>query len=129
MWSWGEEMMNDIREGTIGKVGHENGAKNVEVHDGVQLALVDSEICVNKESGERVLKEVQNVMMKENVRGKENVALIINKGVECVVDKAFWRQIWKLPILPKYRAFMWRACEGILPTVCSLQSRGVMLND
>ncbi|KAF7812259.1 RNase H family protein [Senna tora] len=37
-------------------------------------------------------------------------------GVECVEDKSFWQKIWKLPILPKYRVFLWRACLGILPT-------------
>ncbi|KAL0002033.1 hypothetical protein SO802_015814 [Lithocarpus litseifolius] len=35
-------------------------------------------------------------------------------------DKKFWNKMWKLPIPPKVRNFMWRTCSDILPTSANL---------
>ncbi|KAF7835634.1 reverse transcriptase [Senna tora] len=185
-------MMSDKRGEGLDNGGYEQGAKSANSHDGDQLSLVVTEEYVSSVSDVNILKEVQNIMGKENVapsskkcktwkrekNGREvkrnssytwqglmagrdilkqhlircigdgrqtriwedpwipgrlwleNGALLeLISGVECVVDKVFWQKIWKLPILPKYRVFMWRACLGILPTANALQSRGVMVDD
>ncbi|KAF7832106.1 putative ribonuclease H protein [Senna tora] len=44
-------------------------------------------------------------------------------------DSAFWKQLWKLPILPRYKNFMWRALLDILPTYAALCRRGVHVVD
>ncbi|KAF7807751.1 hypothetical protein G2W53_039912 [Senna tora] len=43
------------------------------------------------------------------------------------VHSDFWRRMWKLPVLPKHKNFLWRACVGILPTCVALKNRGVEL--
>ena len=40
-------------------------------------------------------------------------------------DKKFWNKMWKLPIPPKVRNFMWRACSDILPTSANLCRRRI----
>ena len=40
-------------------------------------------------------------------------------------EKKFWNKMWKLPIPPKVRNFMWRACSDILPTSANLCRRRV----
>ncbi|KAF7827221.1 uncharacterized protein G2W53_018385 [Senna tora] len=41
----------------------------------------------------------------------------------------FWKRIWKLPITSRYKVFLWRACLGIIPTVDSLERRGMVINE
>ncbi|KAF7814275.1 putative ribonuclease H protein [Senna tora] len=41
----------------------------------------------------------------------------------------FWKHLWKLPIISKYKVFLWRACRGILPTVEALEGRGMEINE
>ncbi|KAF7824834.1 uncharacterized protein G2W53_022978 [Senna tora] len=45
------------------------------------------------------------------------------------VGSGFWKHLWKAPVLPKYKAFLWRACLGILPTSAALARRGVEVED
>ncbi|GMN71032.1 hypothetical protein TIFTF001_055907 [Ficus carica] len=40
-------------------------------------------------------------------------------------DALWWRKLWRLPIPPKARLFVWRAFHEILPTMVSLKSREV----
>ncbi|GMN74812.1 hypothetical protein TIFTF001_052466, partial [Ficus carica] len=40
-------------------------------------------------------------------------------------DALWWRKLWRLPIPPKARLFVWRAFHEILPTMVSLRSRGI----
>ena len=42
-----------------------------------------------------------------------------DKEGECSLlgwDKKFWKFLWSLSLPLKIKAFMWRACVGILPT-------------
>ncbi|KAF7826654.1 ribonuclease H [Senna tora] len=41
------------------------------------------------------------------------------------IPSDFWRKLWKLPVLPKHKSFIWRACVGILPTCVALKNKGV----
>ncbi|KAF7843907.1 retrotransposon protein, putative, unclassified, expressed [Senna tora] len=41
----------------------------------------------------------------------------------------FWKRLWKLLIISKYKSFLWRACRGILPTVEALEGRGMEINE
>lgn len=36
-----------------------------------------------------------------------------------------WNKLWKLQVPPKVKLFIWRAFNGILPTMLSLKSGGV----
>lgn len=36
-----------------------------------------------------------------------------------------WEEIWKLPVPPKIRMFLWRACNGILPNKVELFRRRI----
>ncbi|KAF7832262.1 putative ribonuclease H-like domain, reverse transcriptase zinc-binding domain-containing protein [Senna tora] len=38
----------------------------------------------------------------------------------CVRDD-FWKRLWKLPIMPKYKSFIWRVCLDILPACVALK--------
>ncbi|KAF7809060.1 uncharacterized protein G2W53_035803 [Senna tora] len=41
----------------------------------------------------------------------------------------FWKRLWKLPMLSRYKVFLWRACWGIVPTVETLERRGMEINE
>ncbi|KAF7827257.1 putative RNA-directed DNA polymerase [Senna tora] len=41
------------------------------------------------------------------------------------IGAGFWKRLWKIPVLPKHKAFLWRTCLGILPTCSALARRGV----
>ncbi|KAF7845416.1 uncharacterized protein G2W53_002321 [Senna tora] len=41
----------------------------------------------------------------------------------------FWKRLWKLPIISKYKVFLWRACLGIVPTIETLEHRGMSINE
>ncbi|KAF7843501.1 F-box protein CPR1-like [Senna tora] len=41
----------------------------------------------------------------------------------CSVPDGFWKSIWNLPLLSRYKLFMWRACVGIIPCVGALRQR------
>ncbi|KAF7842034.1 putative ribonuclease H-like domain, reverse transcriptase zinc-binding domain-containing protein [Senna tora] len=45
------------------------------------------------------------------------------------VSDGFWKHLLKLPVLPKHKAFLWRACLGILPTNYALAKRGVEIDE
>ena len=36
-----------------------------------------------------------------------------------------WSSIWAVPVQPKVKLFIWRACEAILPTQTNLFDKGV----
>ncbi|KAF7826638.1 putative RNA-directed DNA polymerase [Senna tora] len=40
-----------------------------------------------------------------------------------------WRRLWKMPIISRYKVFLWRACLSIIPTVESLERRGMIINE
>ncbi|KAF7825156.1 putative RNA-directed DNA polymerase [Senna tora] len=40
-----------------------------------------------------------------------------------------WKKLWKLPIISRYKVFLWRACLGIIPTVESLERRGMIISE
>ncbi|KAF7839903.1 reverse transcriptase [Senna tora] len=41
----------------------------------------------------------------------------------------FWKRLWKLPMLSRYKVFLWRVCWGIIPTVETLERRGIEINE
>ncbi|KAF7815776.1 ribonuclease H [Senna tora] len=41
----------------------------------------------------------------------------------------FWKRLWKLSILSRYKVFLWRACLGIIPAIESLEKRGMNINE
>ncbi|KAF7824011.1 ribonuclease H [Senna tora] len=41
------------------------------------------------------------------------------------LDPSFWKLIWRLPMLSRFKVFMWRTCLVILPTVDALERRGM----
>ncbi|KAF7802804.1 putative MULE transposase domain-containing protein [Senna tora] len=41
----------------------------------------------------------------------------------------FWKRLWKLPIISRYKVFLWRACRGILPTVELLEERDMDIDE
>ncbi|KAF7830925.1 ribonuclease H [Senna tora] len=47
----------------------------------------------------------------------------------CDVPVGFWRNMWKLPLLSRFKAFMWRACHNIIPTIEVLERRGVQIDE
>ncbi|VFQ74351.1 unnamed protein product [Cuscuta campestris] len=48
---------------------------------------------------------------------------------EALLDPSFscWGRLWKIPVAPKVRVCLWRAVRGILPTLCTLISKGLEL--
>ena len=38
-----------------------------------------------------------------------------------------WSLLWKLPVPPKIRSFMWRALKGVLPTADNLRRRMIQV--
>ncbi|KAF7825250.1 retrotransposon protein, putative, unclassified [Senna tora] len=57
----------------------------------------------------------------------QNISLTPELNV--VADGPFWRKMWKLPILPRYKNFFWRACLDILPTASALSRRGMQVKE
>ncbi|KAF7814857.1 PIF1-like helicase [Senna tora] len=53
----------------------------------------------------------------------QNISL--TPGLNVDAEGTFWKKMWKLPILPRYKNFFWRACLDILPTASALTRRGV----
>ncbi|KAF7813157.1 uncharacterized protein G2W53_034133 [Senna tora] len=47
----------------------------------------------------------------------------------CDVPTAFWKSMWKLPVLSRFKVNFWRACLGIIPTLDALEKRGVLINE
>ncbi|KAF7806412.1 reverse transcriptase [Senna tora] len=47
----------------------------------------------------------------------------------CDVPTSFWKSVWKLPILSRYKVMFWRACLGIIPTIDELERRGMVINE
>ncbi|KAF7836704.1 ribonuclease H [Senna tora] len=47
----------------------------------------------------------------------------------CVVPESLWKSIWKLPILSRFKVFLWRACLDIIPTIDVLERRGMVINE
>lgn len=47
-------------------------------------------------------------------------------GATSGLDNLNWKEIWSLPIPPKIRMFLWRACSGILPHKAELFRRHVL---
>ncbi|KAF7822782.1 ribonuclease H [Senna tora] len=41
----------------------------------------------------------------------------------------FWKRLWKLPLLSRYKVFLWRVCWGVIPTVEALEHRGMEINE
>ncbi|KAF7843842.1 uncharacterized protein G2W53_000747 [Senna tora] len=52
----------------------------------------------------------------------------ITPGTLITVEEKFWKRIWKLPLMPKYKVFIWRVCLDILPTAGALSGRGVNID-
>ncbi|KAF7808456.1 protein SRG1-like [Senna tora] len=77
-----------------------------------------------------------------NPKGFVTVKLCYNRvmeagwrDVELVKDSAgwvregFWKRIWKLSLMPKYKSFIWRVCLDILPSCVALNERGMEIDD
>ncbi|KAF7842138.1 hypothetical protein G2W53_004436 [Senna tora] len=47
----------------------------------------------------------------------------------CKVPSVLWKSIWKLPVLSRFKVFLWRMCLDILPTVEALERRGMLIED
>ncbi|KAF7809749.1 retrotransposon protein, putative, unclassified [Senna tora] len=47
----------------------------------------------------------------------------------CDVSAELWKSLWKLPVLSRFKTFLWRACLDILPTVDALERRGMSILD
>ncbi|KAF7818150.1 retrotransposon protein, putative, unclassified [Senna tora] len=41
----------------------------------------------------------------------------------------FWKRLWKLKTISRYKVFLWRACLGIIPTIEALEQRGMSINE
>lgn len=50
------------------------------------------------------------------------------QGATSGVGNLNWKEIWNLPIPPKIRVFLWRACSGILPHKAELFRRHICSN-
>ncbi|KAF7826659.1 Zinc finger, CCHC-type [Senna tora] len=80
-------------------------------------------------------KGVGGIVLASEVRDKEDeretrvLKEIRVNECERRVGSGFWKHLWKAPVLPKYKAFLWRACLGILPTSAALARRGVEVED
>ncbi|KAF7832068.1 reverse transcriptase [Senna tora] len=77
----------------------------------IRKALLQYKLCYNR---------------KMELRWKE-VDLVKNI-VGCVRD-GFWKRLWKLPIMPKYKSFIWRVCLDILPSCVALNERGMEVDE
>ncbi|KAF7826721.1 ribonuclease H [Senna tora] len=53
----------------------------------------------------------------------------VGLDVDCESVKNFWKRLWKLPINSRYKVFLWRVCWGILPTIESLEHRGMRIDE
>ncbi|KAF7806386.1 uncharacterized protein G2W53_038547 [Senna tora] len=47
----------------------------------------------------------------------------------CEVPTAFWKSVWKLPILSRYKVLFWRAYIGVIPTIEALGKRGIHIDE
>lgn len=75
----------------------------------------------------------ENKSQTFSVRTVYQVALCIFRRASAVHsrawdDKQIWNRLWKLPILPKVRNFVWRVCSNILPTRANLYRRKVHID-
>ncbi|KAF7836787.1 uncharacterized protein G2W53_011646 [Senna tora] len=49
--------------------------------------------------------------------------------IDAEATSRFWKRLWKLPILSRYKLFLWRVCWGIIPTIETLENRGMSINE
>ncbi|KAF7814531.1 uncharacterized protein G2W53_028500 [Senna tora] len=49
--------------------------------------------------------------------------------IDAETTSKFWKRLWKLPMLSRYKVFLWRACWGIIPTVETLDRRDMEINE
>ncbi|KAF7807932.1 putative ribonuclease H protein At1g65750 family [Senna tora] len=49
----------------------------------------------------------------------------LTPGLFCDVPTSFWKSVWKLPILSRFKVMFWRACLGIIPRIDELERRGM----
>ncbi|KAF7834565.1 L10-interacting MYB domain-containing protein [Senna tora] len=45
--------------------------------------------------------------------------------IDADATSKFWKRLWKLPLLSRYKVFLWRVCWGVIPTVEALEHRGM----
>lgn len=50
------------------------------------------------------------------------------QGVFDTTYSSFWRKLWSLKIPGKVTTFLWRVCNGCLPTLASLASKRVQVD-
>ncbi|KAF7823223.1 ribonuclease H [Senna tora] len=53
----------------------------------------------------------------------------LTPGLFCDVPTIFWKSVWKLPVLSRFKVMFWRICLGIIPTVDALKRRGMQINE
>ncbi|KAF7823302.1 ribonuclease H [Senna tora] len=54
---------------------------------------------------------------------------LLTPNLFCEVPTSFWKSMWRLPILPRFKVLMWRVCLEIIPTIEALEKRGMEIKD
>ncbi|KAF7802697.1 uncharacterized protein G2W53_041808 [Senna tora] len=75
-------------------------------------------------SGIFSVKSCYKMAMKELWEGVDMVPNLF-----CVLPSGFWKSIWQLPLLSRYKVFLWRACLGIIPTIEALNHKGLEIEE
>ncbi|KAF7815371.1 uncharacterized protein G2W53_029340 [Senna tora] len=106
------------------------GLFNVEVCNQIVSIPPDKE-----QGGDRWVWEHDNKGIYSVKTGYRNAMIEEWSSFETGLDidsegvKKFWKRMWKLPIGSKYKVFLWRVCWGILPTIETLEQRGLRINE
>lgn len=58
----------------------------------------------------------------------QHTKVVKNLGSSTPPNKQLWKAIWKLPVIPKIRNFIWRLVKNILPTKANLHSKGILID-
>ncbi|KAF7842416.1 putative LRR receptor-like serine/threonine-protein kinase [Senna tora] len=89
-----------------------------------RLHLPDRWAWKGESNGNFTVKSCYKLAMRDNW---ENINL--TPDLFCDVPTAFWKSMWKLPVLSRFKVNFWRACLGIIPTLDALEKRGVLINE
>ncbi|KAF7824560.1 uncharacterized protein G2W53_022704 [Senna tora] len=89
-----------------------------------RLCTTDKWAWKGEASGVFSVKSCYKMAMKELWEGVDMVPNLF-----CVLPPGFWKSIWQLPLLSRYKVFLWRACLGIIPTIEALNRRGMEIEE
>ncbi|KAF7830887.1 ribonuclease H [Senna tora] len=133
---------------------HDTVSKNIhagghvgKVDEKIQMEIINISNEEDEKEGESKKENIKSSGGKMSVRGwkrvarsqgvcdngeEENCGMVKRKASEVegiITDEEGEESIWKLPVLSRFKVFLWRMCLDILPTVEALERRGMLIED